>query len=100
MQVHEQFHRGTLELLAAEAEALPFKGELTVVVEGADAADAALDDTALQEQLQELMQEGVRPSQAAKIVSKRLNVPKGQVYDLAVHLAGSTSGSQVTNSES
>ena len=98
MQVHEQFHRGTLELLAAEAEALPFKGELTVVVEGADAADAApaLDDTALQEQLQELMQEGVRPSQAAKIVSKRLNMPKGQVYNLAVHLAGS----QLTDSES
>jgi 16S rRNA (cytidine1402-2'-O)-methyltransferase len=90
MQVHEQFHRGALEGLAAEAEALPFKGELTVVVEGAGAPDAApaLDDTALQEQLQELMQEGVRPSQAAKIVSKRLNVPKGQVYDLAVHLAG------------
>ena len=91
MQVHEQFHRGTLEELAAESEALPFKGELTVVVEGADASDAApaLDDKVLQEQLQELMREGVRPSQAAKIVSKRLNVPKGQVYDLAVHLAGS-----------
>jgi 16S rRNA C1402 (ribose-2'-O) methylase RsmI len=90
VQVHEQFHRGTLGALAAEVKAEPLKGELTVVVEGSDtseAASSAVDDTALQEHLQELISAGVPPSQAARMVSRLLHLPKGQMYDMAVRIA-------------
>lgn len=89
MQVHEQFHRGKLGDLAGEVKAVPLKGEVTVVVEGAVSSEAAslIDDTALQEHLMELIRAGVQPSQAARLVSKLLNLPKGQVYDMAVRIA-------------
>ena len=90
VQVHEQYHRGSLKDLAAEAKASPFKGELTVLVEGSNmnAAASAVDDTALQEHLEELIRAGIQPSQAAKLVSKLLKVPKGHVYDAAIRIAG------------
>lgn len=89
MQVHEQFHRGRLGDLAAEVKAVPLKGELTVVVEGAVTSEvpSALDDAALQEHLEELVRAGIQPSQAARLVSKLLKLPKGQVYDMAVLIA-------------
>ena len=77
----------------AEVKATPLKGEVTVVVQGAAASEAALaiDDTALQEHLGELIRGGIQPSQAARLVSKLLNLPKGQVYDLAVRTAAQQS---------
>lgn len=66
------------------------QGELTVVVEGAGAPEAglAIDDATMHEHLGELIHAGVQPSQAAKLVSKLLNVPKGRVYDAAMQIAG------------
>ena len=68
---------------------MPLKGEVTVVVEGAVTSEAAatIDDTALHEHLVELIRAGIQPSQAARLVSKLLNLPKGQVYDMAVRIA-------------
>ena len=89
VQVHEHFHRGMLGALAAEVKAEPLKGELTVVVEGADTSEgaSAVDDTASREHLEELIRAGFSPSQAAKMVSKLLSLPKGRVYDMAVRIA-------------
>ena len=89
VQVHEQFHRGELGDLAAEVKALPLKGEVTVVVEGATSTEStsAVDIAAIQEHLEELIGAGVQPSQAARLVSKLLNLPKGQLYDMAVRIA-------------
>ena len=91
VQVHEQFHRGRLGDVAGEVKAAPLKGEVTVVVEGAvsseTAAAAAIDDMALQEHLEELIRSGIQPSQAARLVSKLLSLPKGQVYDMALRIA-------------
>ena len=89
VQVHEQFHRGSLGDIAGEVKAAPLKGEVTVVVEGADSSEAAaaIDDMAVQEHLEELIRSGIQPSQAARLVSRLLSLPKGQVYDLAVRIA-------------
>lgn len=60
------------------------QGEVTVVVEGKDkeAMSAAMDE--LEHELDELMRQGVSPSQAAKIVATAHQLPRGQIYSMAL----------------
>ena len=66
------------------------QGEMTLLVQGVSASEAtaAMDDVAMREFLQELIDAGMQPSQAAKLVSSRLRLPRGRVYEAAMRLAG------------
>ena len=66
------------------------QGEMTLAVQGFSASEttAARDDEGMQEFLQELIDAGMQPSQAGKIVSSRLGLPRGRVYEVAMRLAG------------
>lgn len=63
---------------------------MTLVVQGVSASEAtaATDNAGMQEFLQELLDAGMQPSQAAKIVSSRLKLPRGRVYEVAMRSAG------------
>ncbi len=67
------------------------QGEVTVVVEGASQGACPPADADLRGQVQELMQRGESPSQAAKLVAAQCNVPRGQVYAVALELANKDS---------
>ena len=66
------------------------QGEMTLLVQGVNASEAtaATDNAEVQQFLQELIDAGMQPSQAGKIVSSRLGLPRGRVYEVAMRLAG------------
>lgn len=84
-KLHEEFKRGALPDLAAHYETTDARGEIVIVVMGATEADAAPSvdvKAALQEALKTL---SVRD--AADAVAKSADVPRREVYALALQLA-------------
>ena len=85
---HEEVRRGTLAGLAASAAETPPRGEVTIVVSGADlehgtpaseAAEAASLDAALA-QVAALVAAGTSRSDAARQVSATTGIPRRQLY--------------------
>ncbi len=83
-KLHEELRRGTLEELAAWA-ADGVKGEVVVVVAGAD-APAALDDEAITARLAELLGEGATRRDAIDRVAAETGERRGRIYDLALEI--------------
>ncbi len=80
-KLHEEVRRGTLEELAATAEASPLKGEVVIVVAGAtpeDVAEVSLE--AGRARVDRLAAEGVRRSAAAKIVAEETGLPRRELF--------------------
>jgi len=84
-KLHEDIWRGTLGELADRAAAKPPKGEVTIVVDGADpsqemeaAPAVTLEDA--QQQVANLVGEGWRRSSAAKDVAKRTGVSRRDLF--------------------
>jgi 16S rRNA (cytidine1402-2'-O)-methyltransferase len=87
-KTHEEVRRGPLAELAAWAEE-GIRGEVTIVVQGADGgADVPNDPDAWRELVAEIEAEGGTRKDAILEVAKRAGVPKREVYD-AVHRPGS-----------
>jgi 16S rRNA (cytidine1402-2'-O)-methyltransferase len=83
-KVHEEVVRGTLAEALRYYEENPPRGEVTLVVEGASAppaADAA-DRAAARTLAQALVDEGLRPSHAAREVARRLGLPRNLAYEI------------------
>lgn len=85
---HEEVRRGTLAELAASAIAAPPRGEVTIVVSGADeehgtpgaqAADASALDAALAH-VAALVAAGTSRSDAARQVAAATGIPRRQLY--------------------
>ena len=74
---YEQVIRGSLDKLHAWANDHA-RGEITVVIKGAESTDADLDQGV--DEAIELIQAGLKPSKAAQIVSKRLGLPRHELY--------------------
>jgi 16S rRNA (cytidine1402-2'-O)-methyltransferase len=81
-KTHEEVRRGPLaDLVAWAAEGV--RGEVTIVVAGADpAAEIAADAASLRAAVAELEAEGVRRKEAIVEVARRAGVPKREVYNL------------------
>ena len=83
-KVHEEVVRGTLAEALRYYEETPPRGEVTVVIESAaergppDAADQA----AARSLARALVDEGLRPSHAAREVARRLGLPKNLAYEI------------------
>ncbi len=87
-KLHETLYRGSLaelaERLAADADAS--RGELVVVIAGAEPATTGEGDEALLAQLLPALLEELPPSRAVKIAAKLTGVPRQRAYDLALKL--------------
>ncbi|NIP58545.1 MAG: 16S rRNA (cytidine(1402)-2'-O)-methyltransferase [Gemmatimonadetes bacterium] len=83
-KVHEEFVRGTIEEARRYYGENPPRGEVTVVVEAAPEAGEpdAVDEEAARALARALLDEGHRPSRAAREVSRRLGVPRNLAYEI------------------
>ncbi len=81
-KLHEELRRGTLAELAAWAAA-GVKGEVVVVVDGADAS-VDLDDGELVERLRTALAEGSSKRDAVDRVVAATGARRGRVYDLSL----------------
>jgi 16S rRNA (cytidine1402-2'-O)-methyltransferase len=83
-KVHEEVVRGTLPEALRYYEEDPPRGEVTVVVDRSEAvprADAA-DRAAAGALARALLDEGLRPSHAAREVARRLGLPRNLAYEI------------------
>jgi 16S rRNA (cytidine1402-2'-O)-methyltransferase len=78
-KLHEEVLRGRLSELAAALEDRTPKGEIVVVIGGADRAEAP-DADGLVEEARALVAEGTRAREAAKSVAKRHGVSVNELY--------------------
>jgi 16S rRNA (cytidine1402-2'-O)-methyltransferase len=78
-KLHEEVLRGRLSELPEVLDAATLKGEIVVVIGGADAA-AAPDAGELVEEARALMADGTRARDAAKSVAKRHGASANEIY--------------------
>lgn len=78
-KLHETVYKGTL----SNIEITNDKGEFVLIVEP---VEVEKDDIDLEAELKKLMDEGLSKSEATKRVSKEYNIPKNEVYAVAVKL--------------
>ena len=82
-KLHEEFRRGDLAELAAEALARGVKGEVVIVVAGASATDvAAVSLEAGRARVARLVAEGLKRSKAAKMVAEETGLPRRELFDV------------------
>jgi 16S rRNA (cytidine1402-2'-O)-methyltransferase len=88
-KIHEELVRGSLSELAGRGEE-SWRGEVVMVVEGADPATQTLGDPAdLELELKRLLQDGTRPiKEIARQLADSAGVSRKMVYDLALKLEG------------
>jgi 16S rRNA (cytidine1402-2'-O)-methyltransferase len=87
-KLHETLYRGDLAGLARQLADDPdaSRGELVVVIAGAEPAAAAEGDEALLARLLPALLEELPPSRAVKIAAKLSGVARQRAYDLALKL--------------
>jgi 16S rRNA (cytidine1402-2'-O)-methyltransferase len=89
-KLHEELARGTLPELAARFSE-GARGELTLVVAGAAAADeraAATPEAALRERVRALLGSGVSARDLARQLAEETGAPRRTLYALAVEESG------------
>ena len=80
-KLHEEVRRGNLGQLAADATAAPVRGEVVIVVAGADAVEkAALGLEAGRARVDQLVAEGVKRSAAARMVAQETGLPRRELF--------------------
>jgi 16S rRNA (cytidine1402-2'-O)-methyltransferase len=80
---HEEVRRGSLDELAAWAEGRALRGEVTIVVAGADAGSAerpSIDLAAARGQVDALVAGGMSRSSAAKQVASETGLPRRDLF--------------------
>ncbi|MBS0579911.1 MAG: 16S rRNA (cytidine(1402)-2'-O)-methyltransferase [Proteobacteria bacterium] len=84
-KLHETFYRGTLGELVrrAQAEENFARGEITVLVHGAEGAAADVDPAQLRRTLEVLLKE-LPPGRAASVAAQLTGVPRATAYALAM----------------
>ncbi|MEQ9371983.1 MAG: 16S rRNA (cytidine(1402)-2'-O)-methyltransferase [Coleofasciculus chthonoplastes F3-SA18-01] len=85
-KLHEQFWRGTIEDAIAYYTDHEPKGEFTLVLAGAPAETPVLSEAALKAELSQLINQGLSRSQAARQLSHLTNLPRRQLYQMALSL--------------
>ncbi len=87
----EEFRRGTIEELIAHYKEEAPRGEFTLIVDGASEEEAqAIEDVidmTVEQELIMLMENGTEKKEAIRQVAKRRNMPKRDVYQIALSLA-------------
>ncbi len=83
-KIHEEIVRGTLADTLRYYEGTPPRGEVTVVVEPAAEAGEpdAIDQEAARTLARALVNDGLKPSHAAREVARRLGLPRNLAYEI------------------
>jgi 16S rRNA (cytidine1402-2'-O)-methyltransferase len=87
-KLHEEVLRGTLGELADAVVTKPPRGECVIVI-GAAARDAVIDDSQIQSALERALAAGASKRDAAAGVAAELGVAKRRAYELAVAIPSS-----------
>jgi 16S rRNA (cytidine1402-2'-O)-methyltransferase len=87
-KLHESLYRGTLAALAERLGADPdaSRGEVVVMIAGAEPVEAGEGDEGLLGQLLPALLEELPPSRAVRIAAKLTGVPRRRVYELALRM--------------
>lgn len=85
-KLHEEHRRGSLAELADHYREAGVKGEVVVVVAGAEGVSGEVDAEAAAALARALLDDGGRPSVVAKEVARRLGVPRNRAYDIVQKL--------------
>ncbi|MCI0434890.1 MAG: 16S rRNA (cytidine(1402)-2'-O)-methyltransferase [Gemmatimonadetes bacterium] len=93
-KMHESFFRGTLAEARAYYDDARVRGEIVVVLAGADQAVEAIADTDATALVQRLLLEGHKPSSAAREAAKRSGLARADAYRMAVRLAALREGAE------
>lgn len=87
-KIYEEFFRGTASAALAHYRANPPRGEIVLLIAGAQPADAAAwDEARVRAELAALRADGVPLSQAARELAARSGWPRRDVYALAAGAA-------------
>jgi len=86
-KLHEEIWRGTVAAAIAYHQVKSPQGEYTVVVAGAKPESVQLSPETLKTELQQLIAQGISRSEASRQLAKQLDLPRRQVYQLALSLA-------------
>lgn len=81
---YETFHRGTLKSLWEAFSEVPIRGELVLVIAGAEAPSAPPTETGWEQVLETLLAQGVKPSTAAREVAASHGISREIAYAHAV----------------
>ncbi len=82
-KVHEEFIRGRLNQVLEEMTRRELRGEITLVVRGAEEAPAPSQDL-LKSEIRKLRSDGMRIKEIAQLLGERYSYPKKEIYRLAV----------------
>jgi 16S rRNA (cytidine1402-2'-O)-methyltransferase len=85
-KLHEEFWRGTIRDAITHYTQHEPRGEFTLVVAGAELAMPALSEDALKAELMQIMAQGVSRSQASRQLAQLTQLPRRQLYQLALAL--------------
>jgi 16S rRNA (cytidine1402-2'-O)-methyltransferase len=85
-KMHETMVRGTLDEVAAHYEGAAVKGEVVVVLAGAEPEPATAEDAAALATA--LLAAGESPKTAAKELARRLHMSRNEAYSLVLSIAG------------
>jgi len=85
-KLHEEFIRGSVSELAAQAKFRQWRGEMTLVVRGAvgDRVSKRDRDIVLRTEIKKLRKEGMRVKEIAELLGERFSLPKREVYRLVL----------------
>ncbi|NJP11451.1 MAG: 16S rRNA (cytidine(1402)-2'-O)-methyltransferase [Leptolyngbyaceae cyanobacterium RU_5_1] len=85
-KLHEEIWRGTIgEAVATYGDRDP-QGEYTLVVAGAEPSQLVLSDDAIKAELQALFDQGLSRSDASRQLAQQTNLPRRQIYQLALSI--------------
>lgn len=85
-KLHEQFWRGNItEAITYYSQREP-QGEFTMIVAGAEVVTFQLSTATIKTELQKLLNQGMSRSQASRQLTEQTNLPRRQIYQLALEL--------------
>ena len=79
-KIYEEYTRGTITELVDYLEGNPLKGECLLIVEGASEQGPDLEEVDLIQEIDLLVQSGMKKNQAIKQVSKQFGLQKSDLY--------------------
>lgn len=79
-KIYEEYTRGNIAELVAYLEENPLKGECLLIVEGASEQEANLEEVDLIQEIDLLVQSGMKKNQAIKQVAKQFGLQKSDLY--------------------
>ena len=90
-KVHEEFLRGRLSEVNAEAHRRELRGELTFVVKGLDRTrETAPSEAVLIAEIQSLRKKGMRVKEIAELLGEKFSYPKREIYQLILDVETET----------